>query len=301
MQAQVLDHKPDLVIVDFTTNDQNEERYRYTYEALIRKLMEEKIATVAIMFGSVVPENYNADKTCIRGANRTDLHFPSLLYYDIPVIDYYGAIWDYLDSDGNSKSDSNDLAQWTKLWKDYIHPNNAGHKLSSNAINYYLRKVLDDINNISTSVPEVPQNLFYTNTASYIGSTMYDSSNIGAKLTGNSNVVIEDYGNKDANTVSYWETWKISEGGYIEFTLPSCKSFTILRVQQPNGGKANITINGKLFKQDNSYQSSGKLNWSSPTYYGDGVTPTTIRIECIDDGDNTTKKFYQISCVLFAE
>ena len=130
---------------------------------------------------------------------------------------------------------------------------------------------------------------------------MYDNSNIGGKLTSSSNVTIADYGNVDANTQSQWKTWKISEGGYIEFTLPSCKSFTILRVQQPNGGKANITINGKLFKQDNSYQSSGQLNWSSATYYGDGETPTTIRIECIDDGDNATNTFYQISCVFIAE
>ena len=301
MEAQVLKHNPDLVIVDFTTNDQNEERYRYTYEALIRKLMEQNIATVAIMFGPVVPENYSADKTCIKRPNRTDLHFPSLLYYDIPVIDYYGAMWDYLDSNRDGKSDSNDLAQWTELWNDYIHPNDAGHKLSANAINYYLKTVLENIDSISTDLPEVPQELFYANTASYIGSTMYDNSNIGAKLKGSSNVVIEDYGNVDANTQSQWKTWKISEGGYIEFTLPSCKSFTILRVQQPNGGKANITINGKLFKQDNSYQSSGQLNWSSATYYGDGETPTTIRIECIDDGDNATNTFYQISCVFIAE
>ena len=307
MQAQVLDDKPDLVIVDFTTNDQNEERYRYTYEALIRKLMEKQVATIAIMFGSVDPKKYDsADKICSKRDNRTDLHFPSLLYYDIPVIDYYGAMWDYLDSDGNGVSDSNDLARWTELWKDYIHPNDAGHKLAANAINYYLKKVLDD-NSIFTDplpeVPPVPTKLFYANTARYIGSTMYDHRNISGKLTysSSSNVTIENYGNQDTNTVSQWETWKIPEGGFIEFTLPSCKSFTILRVQQPNGGKANITINGKLFKQDNSYQSSGQLNWSSATYYGDGETPTTIRIECIDDGDNATNTFYQISCVFIAE
>ncbi|MEE1026225.1 MAG: GDSL-type esterase/lipase family protein, partial [Acutalibacteraceae bacterium] len=302
MQAQVLDCHPDLVIVDFTTNDQNEERYRYTYEALIRKLMEEQVATIAIMFGSVVPENYNADQTCIKRPNRTDLHFPSLLYYDIPVIDYYGTMWDYLDSNSNGQSDSDDLAQWTKLWNDYIHPNDAGHKLAANAVHYYLNKVLKNIDSISTDpLPEVPQKLFYANTASYIGSTMYDNSNIDTKLKSSSNVTIVNYGNVDANTQSQWETWKISEDGYIEFTLPSCRSFTILRVQQPNGGKAKITINDQLFIQDNSYQSSGQLNWSSATYYGDGKTPTTILIECLGDGDNTKDTFYQISCVLFAE
>lgn len=265
--------------------------------------MEQNIATVAIMFGSVVPENYNADKTCIKRPNRTDLHFPSLLYYDIPVIDYYGAMWDYLDSNRDGKSDSNDLAQWTKLWYDYIHPNDAGHRLSANAINYYLNTVLENIDSIPTVLPVVPQKLFYANTAAYIGSTMYDNSNIGGKLTSSSNVTIADYGNVDANTQSQWKTWKISEGGYIEFTLPSCKSFTILRVQQPNGGKAKITFTDSQTTTwtDNSYQSSGQLNWSSATYYGDGKTPTTILIECLGDGDNTKDTFYQISCVLFAE
>ena len=305
MQAQVLDHKPDLVIVDFTTNDQNEERYRYTYEALIRKLMEKQVATIAIMFGSVDPKKYDsADKICSKRDNRTDLHFPSLLYYDIPVIDYYGAMWDYLDSDGNGVSDSDALAQWTKLWNDYIHPNDAGHKLAANAVHYYLNKVLKNIDSISTDpLPEVPQKLFYANTAAYIGSTMYDNSNIGGKLTSSSNFTIADYGNVDANTQSQWKTWKISEGGYIEFTLPSCKSFTILRVQQPNGGKAKITFTDSQTTTwtDNSYQSSGQLNWSSATYYGDGKTPTTILIECLGDGDNTKDTFYQISCVLFAE
>lgn len=63
------------------------------------------------------------------------------------------------------------LAQWTKLWNDYIHPNDAGHKLSANAINYYIKTVLENIDSISTVLPEVPQKLFYANTAAYIGST----------------------------------------------------------------------------------------------------------------------------------
>lgn len=314
MQAQVLDHDPDLVIVDFTTNDQDRQQYAYTYEAIIRKLIENNVATMAIMFGPVVSAEYNPSKQaydksisdpeiedldpdtviCKRAGNRTDLHLPSLLYYDVPVIDYYGAMWDYLDSNGDGVSNSDDFAQWTALWGDYIHPNNQGHKLAANAVNYYLGKVLNQLESIATEVPAVPTGYFFAGVASYVGSTMYDNRNIGTKLTNQRNVEIKAYGNPDANTISYWSTWKISEGGYIELTLDSCKSFTILRVAQPEGGNATITVNGKVFLNDSSYRPSGTLNWASETYYGDGVTPTTIRIEC-------TSNFYQISCVLIAE
>lgn len=311
IQEQVLSYNPDLVIVDFTTNDgADDERNYYSYESVIRTLMENEVATVALMFGPVKSSEYNKG-TCIRSTNAVNVHSATLQYYNVPVINYFDTMWDYLDSNGDGVSDEKDLAQWKVLWHDYIHPSTAGHALSAAAVSYYLQKVIDNVDNIDTAVPAVPTEFLREKTASYYGIQMLTYNNVGGKQTGAEKVKTGLYGNVDANTITNWNPWLIEEGGYAEFTFNSLKSLTLMHVtggitvNNVDGVEGNtlkidkdsnvrVLVNGKTVLADSTSGSGAVLNWPSSTYLCNETGPVTVRIEGL-------KGTFCMTCMLVSE
>ena len=281
MQDHVLAYNPDLVLLDFTTNDQSNDYHAGSYEAILRTLYEKQIAVVTIAFGNVNNSEYNNQGLCHRGTNREDLHGPVMLYNDVPVIDYYGVMWDcYLDADGDGYNVESDAAHWKVLWNDYIHPTKIGHKLAANAINHYLGKVLADIENITENAtcPATPYDKY---TESFMGSMMYGEANIGSLLTDSYNVTIGTYKNYDSTTVSNWTIWQIGEGGYVEFTIDKCKMFALMSVNNPSSPKAEIYINDEKVTTHTANRSDGELNWMNFIKFFDGKDTVKVKIKCI--------------------
>lgn len=294
MEDHVLAYNPDLVLLDFTTNDQTNDYHAGSYEAILRTLYEKEIAVVTIAFGNVNNSEYTNQGLCHRGTNREDLHGPVMLYNDVPVIDYYGVMWDcYLDADGDGYNVESDAAHWKVLWNDYIHPTKIGHTLAANAINHYLSKVLADIENITENVtcPAAPYDKY---TESFMGSMMYGEANIGSLLTDSENVTIGTYSNYDSTTVSNWTIWQIKEGGYVEFTIDKCKMFALMSVNNPDAPKAEIYINGVLEKTHTASRDSGELNWMNFIKFFDGSETVKVKIKC-------TSGTYRITSALIAK
>ena len=293
MQDHVLAYNPDLVIVDFTTNDQTNDYHAGSYEAILRTLYEKQIAFVTIAFGNVNNAEYQQG-VYHKGTNREAIHGPVMLYNDAPVIDYYGVMWDcYLDANGDEYNESSDAAHWNILWNDYIHPTVKGHKLAANAINYYLGKVYDDMDNI-TEIVTYPKNPYDSYTENFMGALMYGNANIGSLLTDSSNVTIGSYNNYDSTTVSNWTIWQIGTGGYVEFTIDKCKMFALMSINSSSAPVAKIYINGTLVKTHTAYQASGELNWMNFIKFFEGKDTAKVKIEC-------TSGTYRITSALIAQ
>lgn len=295
---QVLAYNPDIVIVDFTTNDSAANAYcAGSYEAILRTLISKNVATLSVIFGNVNNAQYQQG-TSIKGSNCESLHAAPMLYTDVPVIDYYGVMWDcYLDSNNDGESDSNDAIAWTDLWGDYIHPNEAGHKLVANAINYYLGKVYDEykagtINDVA-GIPELTLDEYTNN---FLGAQMYGNTNIGAMLTSIEGVTNGAYTNFDSTTTSNWETWIISEGGHIEFTIEKAKFFALMRVVSPTGGKADIYVNNKKVATENTYNEKYPrgANFQGTIKFYDGSE--TIKVKIV-----ATEGTYTLTTILTAQ
>ena len=129
IEEHVFAHNPDLVLVDFTTNDSaGDIRYRVPYESALRRILEDSnIALVSVVFGPV--NNYSADNVenpNYRANNSLSSHLPSMLYYDVSVVDYFGSLWRCINAG---------VIQWTDVAGDYIHPINNGHLMAASAIN----------------------------------------------------------------------------------------------------------------------------------------------------------------------
>lgn len=296
MKAQVLSFNPDFVIVDFTTNDQPDNFHAGSYEAIIRTLYENKVAFLCIAYGSINNAKYKAESIYERHPNREELHGPVILHNNAPVIDYYGTMWDcYLDADGDGLNGETDVAHWTSLWADYIHPNAQGHKLASNAIIHYLSKVYDDKENITEEFyfPEKPYDMYTDN---FMGAEMYeyDHKDIEKVLTYKTDGITNDqYVNNDSTTKYKWHPWTLKTGEYMEFTVTKAKMFAIMRVVSKQSGTAEIYINDVKVETDCSRVERTPLNWMKFIKFFDGQD-INVKILCTSDT-------YYITSVLIAQ
>lgn len=284
MGDDVLSYEPDLVLLDFSTNDQDAYDYAYAYEAVLRTLSSKQIATVAILYGSRVPSTTNG---ILRRENRLHKHLPSLIYYQIPSIEFYNTMWDhYLDADGDGENESSDVIQWSDIWADYIHPNTAGHRLAAGAITHYITKVAPTATDTADALPA---KCFFQKANYYLGSVCYQSDDTEFVYTGEGYSCITSVtDDPNGGTASAkWKPWKLEKDGYITFTVKKCKSLSYIRAASVTKRTAEIYINGTLYRTDtaanNGYTDANPLAWTSAFYYFDGSKDITFQIKCTSD------------------
>lgn len=136
----VLAYDPDLVFIDFSVNDTSDRMTtnKATYEGLIRKLWNHDTAPAVICL-AMTQEN---------GTSVQDAHYEIAAKYDIPMISYRNAILDVIDKD---------YIIWDDISDDNIHPNVQGHAVLTQMITNYIQTVIDDVDNIDTTEPELPE------------------------------------------------------------------------------------------------------------------------------------------------
>ncbi len=136
----VLAFNPDLVFVDFSVNDTSDRitTNKATYEGLIRKLWNHDTAPAVICL-AMTQEN---------GTSVQDAHYEIAAKYDIPMISYRNSILDVIDKG---------YIIWDDISDDNIHPNVQGHAVLTQMITNYIQTVIDDIDNIDTAEPELPE------------------------------------------------------------------------------------------------------------------------------------------------
>lgn len=134
----VLAHDPDLVFIDFSVNDTSDRMTtnRSTYEGLIRKLWTYESAPAVICL-AMTQDN---------GTSVQDDHYEIAAKYDIPMISYRNAILDVIEKG---------YIKWTDISGDNIHPDVEGHAVLTQMITHYLQTVVDNVDSIDTTDPEL--------------------------------------------------------------------------------------------------------------------------------------------------
>lgn len=124
VDRDVLSHDPDLVIVEFSVNDECNDYFYESYEGLIRKLLYSESAPAVVCLYNFFYED---------GKSAERLHSKVARYYGLPAVSMHGAIYqDILDG----------TIEDTKLISpDGLHPNDAGHDLVSRVVISLLEKM----------------------------------------------------------------------------------------------------------------------------------------------------------------
>lgn len=258
MADDVLAHNPDFVVIDFAANDQpGDALYQATFEAAVRRLLEADAAVLSVVFGPVA--GYN-DGRYLRDSNSIKEHLPTLTYYDIPTIDYYGALWRYLDAG---------VINWTQVGNDYIHPNNNGHLMAASAINAYLADVLANVDNNDAVIPAMPEKYFFSDT--------YKNANfLDAAPTENTNFTAGDvHGGK----INGWLCG--AGGGTITFTATGATSVSVFLQSKVGNSTASIYVNGEkvVTNTDCSSTAANGFIWIKYNKVFDAAQDITVTIE----------------------
>lgn len=116
VSEDVLKYNPDIVFVEFSVNDSNNEKFMETYESLLRKILLSLSEPAVFTFNNVQYDD---------GVNAQEVHNKIGKFYDLPIVSMRDSIYEEILL-GNITSED--------ISTDNLHPNSKGHGLLYEAI-----------------------------------------------------------------------------------------------------------------------------------------------------------------------
>ena len=120
LKRDVLEKKPDVVVVEFAVNDAGDQARAESYEGVVRQLLKEPRGIAVILLGMVGQTGHNAQEWQEKVAR----------HYDLPYVSWRDALFYPYVKEGTIK--------WSDLSPDTVHPNDAGHAYAAALLNRYL-------------------------------------------------------------------------------------------------------------------------------------------------------------------
>ncbi len=236
MGPDLLDHKPDFVIVEYSVNDADTNFYKTTYENVVRRILLRDNAP-AVMLLYMTQDN---------GTSAQAAHGFTGFYYELPQLSYHDMIMNEVNSGG---------IKWADISPDNIHPNDKGHAVCGELIWKYLNNVLENMKD-TTDVE-------YTVKAAPLTSDAY----INAHILDNRSLNADTAAGFETKSVAWDEFkngWSAKNGGSITFTV-NAKRIGILyyRSLSDSYGTAEIQIDGTSVRSVDSYFKGG---WGNSVY-----------------------------------
>lgn len=220
VDTQLLDSKPDAVIVEFSVNDTDKLMNKYSYDSLVRKILNcDSQPAVMLLF-----------TTQEDGTSLWETHKEIGAAYDLPMLSYRAVVYPEVSAG---------TLDWKDISPDNIHPNDEGHKLIGQLVSRYLDSVYDDLDNIDDSSVafDIP-----AYTADYYKD---------AKMLGASDITPQEIsGFEQGGNSVYPELFPdnfVTEGeGYLKFeTECKCLGFFYLKKVDGKGGKYDVYVDGE--------------------------------------------------------
>jgi len=134
LQADVLVHKPDLVVVEYAVNNMSDRGFAESYEGVLRQILRDpqKIAVIELFFMHKDGENAQTWQEMLGR------------HYQLPMVSFRDAWWPEFTAG---------RAAWEDLYADVVHPNDTGHILASEL----LIAVLEQVNGQRSSGQPAPE------------------------------------------------------------------------------------------------------------------------------------------------
>ncbi len=217
IERDLLQYKPDFVIVDFAVNTSNVENIYETYSTILYKILksEKRPAVCAINFTYAFKDavGYFPDVTLPKGEIlRAQAEF------NIPTLNYHKYVWD--------KIFAGELS-WPDFNADYIHPNKYGHNIAASLIKAYLECIVPNDQIVVPPQPEVNYDVL-------VASSKF--MNVGYITNEDQTIIFNEFMKKSSNIDCYHRGWEYSEGGEGEiiFSAPNQKRVGLMILFTPN-------------------------------------------------------------------
>lgn len=286
VREDLLLHNPDVVFVEFSVNDSNEEEFIETYESLIRRIILHTSDPAVILINSV---NYDS------GINAQDIHNRVGEYYSLPIVSMRESIYVEIEQ-GRLNAEM--------ITPDNLHPNDLGHRMVADIINSLLDTIYNNLLNnfhLDTNyrIPEQPitQNR-------YMESLLWNNKNMNPTLKG--------FRVDRAIKEGLWDVFKngwygSSKGSKISFNV-ECKSLAILYrkyARKESDGNESFAPIARLVVDNNEEEARAldahfDEDWGDCLYLhelitGDILSRHSIDISIIDEAEG--RDFYIASII----
>lgn len=173
--------KPDVVVVEFSVNDGNDNFFKKSYDNLVRKIMFEEQEPAVVLLFTTQENGTNAQ------ANDSLIGFK----YQLPMLSYANAVLPSIKAGEFS---------WSDISPDNIHPNDRGHAIIGEIYYRYMNDVYARLDEISEEV--TPFTADAVTKEIYLQATLLDSDEIEPVSFGS-------YEEKDVN-------WYLPNNWYTE-------------------------------------------------------------------------------------
>ncbi|MBQ8978394.1 MAG: SGNH/GDSL hydrolase family protein [Oscillospiraceae bacterium] len=261
---QLLSHDPDVVIVEFSVNDTDKLRNKYSYDSLVRKILSSESSPAVILLFTTQED----------GTSLWEIHSEIGAAYDLPMLSYREVVYPEVAAG---------TLDWKAVSPDNIHPNDAGHALIGQLLSRYLDSVYDDRANIDTSdlsFSADPYTADYYSDAHITGASEITPVEIsGFELSGNS-IYPELFPD---NFVTETE-------GYLSFeTDCRCLGFFYIKQTNGKGGKYDVYVDGERKGSLNADFSGGWGNYgeTQPIIMSKEKEHHTVEIKLAEGSTNT--------------
>lgn len=121
LQRDVLSRKPDVVVVEFSVNDDNTRDRAESYEGIVRQLLKAREGIAVMLLGMVSKS----------GASAQEWHGKVAAHYGVPFVSYRDALYPFV---------KNGSMSWSDISPDSVHPNDIGHAYAAALLNWTLER-----------------------------------------------------------------------------------------------------------------------------------------------------------------
>ena len=217
VQRDVLDQEPDLVLVEFSVNDESSMTAKTSYDNLVRRILQDSHRpAVMLLFMSQT-----------NGASAQVPHAAVGKKYALPMVSYKNVI-DRLMADG--------VYTAAELSGDEVHPSALGHRIAGELIRHRLTEVYNERNEAADPVP-------------FDAAPATKEKYLHARVEDRSSLIPDSVGSFQAyNRFSRFpEGWRSEKGeGHFSFT-GTFAHLGVLWLRQVNGkcGMAEVWIDGE--------------------------------------------------------
>lgn len=220
VDTQLLDSKPDAVIVEFSVNDTDKLMNKYSYDSLVRKILNcDSQPAVMLLF-----------TTQEDGTSLWETHKEIGAAYDLPMLSYRAVVYPEVSAG---------TLDWKDISPDNIHPNDEGHKLIGQLVSRYLDSVYDDLDNIDDSSVAF-------DTPAYTADYYKDAKMLGASDIASREISGFEQGGNSVYPELFPDNFVTEGEGYLKFeTECKCLGFFYLKKVDGKGGKYDVYVDGE--------------------------------------------------------
>lgn len=273
----LLIYRPDVVVIDFTVNDEESEFFQETFEGVVHRIYQWETKPALVVLNNVY---YDTGRSAQKYHNAVAAH------YGIPCVSVKESIYEEVRAGRYQVSD---------LTPDGLHPNDKGHALVAEEL-IKLFNIINDEKNEPSPEPEEPEALT-ANT--YQTAIRYQIDNCSPGLEG----FLVDTDRKTGYYDHFKNGWKAKRAGDRIIFQIACSNLAVQYRKSVNHPvpAAKVTVDGKraesIVLDGNFEETWGDCLFLQPVLHHAETMVHEIVIEVVEATEQDVEPFYLMSLI----